>query len=113
MGDYPHPSFLPHQPGLGHGRRQTGKRASRRSAEWCLRGVNDCWKQKEKFIDQDEMEDARKAYATTPATPTSTLSTHRKSLEWQLPTLIVDSSPEAHTQTSPGSRSSHPQTPHG
>ena len=37
-------------------------RASRRSAEWCLRGVNDCWKQKEKFIDQDELDDARKAY---------------------------------------------------
>jgi hypothetical protein len=38
-------------------------RASRRSAEWCLRGVNDCWNQKEKFIDQDELDDARKAYA--------------------------------------------------
>jgi hypothetical protein len=38
-------------------------RASRRSAEWCLRGVNDCWDQKEKFIDQDELDDARKAYA--------------------------------------------------
>ena len=37
-------------------------RASRRSAEWCLRGVNDCWKQKEKFIDEDEMEDALAAY---------------------------------------------------
>ena len=37
-------------------------RASRRSAEWCLRGVNDCWNQKEKFIDEDEMEDALAAY---------------------------------------------------
>ncbi|MDP7108144.1 MAG: CehA/McbA family metallohydrolase, partial [Roseibacillus sp.] len=37
-------------------------RASRRSAEWCLRGVNDCWSQKEKFIDKDELDDARKAY---------------------------------------------------
>ena len=38
-------------------------RASRRSAEWCLRGVNDCWNQKKKFIGEDEMEDAENAYA--------------------------------------------------
>ena len=43
-------------------------RASRRSAEWCLRGVNDCWKQKEKFIDEDEMEDALTAYDHARAT---------------------------------------------
>ena len=38
-------------------------RASRRSAEWCLEGVERCWKEKEKFIDADEMDDARQAYA--------------------------------------------------
>lgn len=38
-------------------------RASRRSAEWCLRGVNDCWNQKKKFIGADEMKDAENAYA--------------------------------------------------
>ena len=43
-------------------------RPSKRSAEWCLRGVNDCWKQKEKFIDEDEMEDAKTAYAHARAT---------------------------------------------
>jgi hypothetical protein len=37
-------------------------RASRRSAEWCLAGVDQCWSQKERFIAAAEMEDARKAY---------------------------------------------------
>ncbi len=43
-------------------------RASRRSAEWCLQGTETCWKQKEKFINAREMEDARKAYAHARAT---------------------------------------------
>ena len=38
-------------------------RASKQSAQWCLRGVDDCWKQKERFISDQEMEDAKKAYA--------------------------------------------------
>jgi len=38
-------------------------RASRRSAEWCLKGVNACWIQKEKLIAEGELEDARKAYS--------------------------------------------------
>lgn len=38
-------------------------RASKRSAEWCLKGVETCWSQKEKFIDADEMADAKAAYA--------------------------------------------------
>ncbi|NIP97861.1 MAG: hypothetical protein GWO24_32305, partial [Akkermansiaceae bacterium] len=38
-------------------------RASKRSAEWCLKGVETCWGQKEKFIDADEMADAKAAYA--------------------------------------------------
>jgi hypothetical protein len=37
-------------------------RASRRSAEWCLRGVDQCWGQKKQFYDADELEDAEKAY---------------------------------------------------
>ena len=38
-------------------------RASRRSAEWCLAGVDRCWSQKERFIKQAELQDARDAYA--------------------------------------------------
>lgn len=37
-------------------------RASRRSVEWCLKGVDQCWSQKERFIAPEEMEDAKKAY---------------------------------------------------
>ncbi|MBX3745966.1 MAG: CehA/McbA family metallohydrolase [Verrucomicrobiae bacterium] len=37
-------------------------RASRRSAEWCLKGVDQCWSQKERFIAAAEMADARSAY---------------------------------------------------
>ena len=37
-------------------------RASKRSAEWCLKGVDQCWSQKEKFIKTGEMEQARLAY---------------------------------------------------
>ena len=37
-------------------------RASRRSAEWCLKGVEQCWTQKEKFIKASELEEARLAY---------------------------------------------------
>ena len=35
---------------------------SRRSAEWCLKGVEKCWSQKKRVIKADEMEDAEKAY---------------------------------------------------
>lgn len=37
-------------------------RASKRSAEWCLKGVDQCWSQKQRFIRPEEMEDARQAY---------------------------------------------------
>jgi hypothetical protein len=37
-------------------------RASRRSAEWCLAGVNQCWTQKAPKIAPGELEAARKAY---------------------------------------------------
>jgi hypothetical protein len=37
-------------------------RASRRSAEWCLKGVDQCWSQKQKFIRAKEKEQARLAY---------------------------------------------------
>jgi hypothetical protein len=37
-------------------------RASRRSAEWCLNAVNQCWTQKAPQIRPAELEEARKAY---------------------------------------------------
>lgn len=37
-------------------------RASRRSAQWCLDGVERCWTQKRRFIKSDEMADAQQAY---------------------------------------------------
>lgn len=37
-------------------------RASRRSAEWCLKSVDQCWTQKERFIAAKEMGDAKAAY---------------------------------------------------
>ena len=37
-------------------------RASRRSAEWCLAAVNQCWTQKMPRIRPEEREEARKAY---------------------------------------------------
>lgn len=37
-------------------------RASRRSAQWCLRGVDQCWSQKQRFLAPAEMEDAKAAY---------------------------------------------------
>ena len=37
-------------------------RASRRSVQWCLDGVDRCWSQKERFIKSGEMEEAKKAY---------------------------------------------------
>ncbi|MFO0811345.1 MAG: CehA/McbA family metallohydrolase [Gemmataceae bacterium] len=37
-------------------------RASRRSAEWCLQGVENCWSQKQRFIRAKEMDDAKAAY---------------------------------------------------
>ena len=37
-------------------------RASRRSAEWCLKGVDQCWSQKKRFIAPAEMNDAVAAY---------------------------------------------------
>ena len=37
-------------------------RASRRSAEWCLKGVDQCWSQKQRFIAAAEMDDAKAAY---------------------------------------------------
>jgi hypothetical protein len=37
-------------------------RASRRSAEWCLAGVNQCWTQKAPKIAPAELEEARRAY---------------------------------------------------
>ena len=37
-------------------------RASKRSAEWCLKGVDQCWSQKQRFIKADEMEQAKQDY---------------------------------------------------
>ncbi len=37
-------------------------RASRRSAEWCLKGVDQCWSQKERFIKAAELDGAKSDY---------------------------------------------------
>ncbi|MBI5772364.1 MAG: CehA/McbA family metallohydrolase [Verrucomicrobia bacterium] len=37
-------------------------RASRRSAEWCLKSVDQCWSEKEKLIAQNELAGARQDY---------------------------------------------------
>lgn len=37
-------------------------RASLASAEWCLAGVRQCRTQKERFMDEDELDDFRAAY---------------------------------------------------
>jgi hypothetical protein len=37
-------------------------RASRRSADWSLKGVDQCWLQKERFIGRDELEQAKADY---------------------------------------------------
>ena len=37
-------------------------RASRRSAEWCLKGVDQCWSQKRRFLKPAEMADAEAVY---------------------------------------------------
>jgi len=37
-------------------------RASRKSIEWCLKGVDNCWSQKERFLKGDEKEQGREAY---------------------------------------------------
>ncbi len=37
-------------------------RASKRSADWCLKGVDKCWSQKQRFYAAKEMDDARTAY---------------------------------------------------
>ena len=37
-------------------------RATRRSVDWCLKGVDQCWSQKEQFIHANEKSDAIAAY---------------------------------------------------
>ncbi len=37
-------------------------RAFRRSLEWCLKSVDQCWKNKERFMQGDELEQAKAAY---------------------------------------------------
>jgi hypothetical protein len=49
-------------------------RASRRSLEWCLKGVDQCWSQKERFIRASELEEARAAYAHARETYTRRLA---------------------------------------
>jgi hypothetical protein len=36
--------------------------ASKRSAEWCLKGVDQCWSQKQRLIRTNEMDDEKAAY---------------------------------------------------
>jgi len=49
-------------------------RASKRSADWCLKGVEQCWSQKERTYKPAEMEDAKAAYAHARATYTKLLA---------------------------------------
>jgi hypothetical protein len=37
-------------------------RASKKSAEWCLKGVDQCWRSKQRFYAPAEMDDAKAAY---------------------------------------------------
>jgi len=37
-------------------------RASRRSADWCLKGVEQCWSQKERLIKREELEQGKADY---------------------------------------------------
>jgi hypothetical protein len=41
----------------------TPLKPDRRSVEWCLKGVDQCWSQKRQFIKSAEMKDAEAAYA--------------------------------------------------
>jgi len=43
-------------------------RASKKSAEWCLKGVDQCWQQKRRFIREGEMASATAAYDHARAT---------------------------------------------
>ena len=43
-------------------------RASLKSAEWCLQGVDKCWTEKQRFIKADELADAKAAYDHARAT---------------------------------------------
>ena len=49
-------------------------RASRRSVEWCLKSVDQCWSQKEKFMKGEEIEQAKAAYDHARATYQSLLA---------------------------------------
>jgi len=37
-------------------------RASRRSLEWCLKSIDQCWSQKQRFISPGKLAEARQAY---------------------------------------------------
>ena len=37
-------------------------RASKKSAEWCLKSVDQCWSQKERAIRASEKDEAKKAF---------------------------------------------------
>jgi hypothetical protein len=49
-------------------------RASRRSVEWCLKGVDQCWSEKERFIKENETDDAHSAYSHARAIYTKLLA---------------------------------------
>ncbi len=55
--------FPPHTPTRSSWSWATSRsRASRKSAEWCLKSVDQCWSHKERAIRPSEQEEARKAY---------------------------------------------------
>ena len=50
-------------------------RAFRRSVEWCLESVEQCWRNKERFISEKEMEGAKESETPLPSPP-DLLSAH-------------------------------------
>ena len=54
-------------------------RANKHSAEWMLRGVDECWKQKERTYHKSELEDAKKAYEHARVVYRKIISEHEKS----------------------------------
>ena len=55
-------------------------RASRRSLEWCLKSVDQCWSQKERFMKGEELIQAKEAYEHARAVRERNASDRRLSL---------------------------------
>ena len=53
---------LAHQPGVRRWSAASRSGPRKKSAEWCLKAVDQCWSQKEQAIRAAEREEAKKAY---------------------------------------------------